>query len=60
MTREELARLLEQFAVVAIQTAMTPMEVDDQHAIIASSIDTIVETVMFCSDKSRVANPSIN
>ena len=60
MTREDLARLLEQFAIVAIQTAMTPMEVDDQHDIIANSIDTIVETVMFCSDKSRVANPSIN
>lgn len=60
MTREELARLLEQFAIVAIQTAITDIGVDNQHAIIASSIDTIVETVMFCSDKSRVANPSIN
>jgi hypothetical protein len=60
MSREKLARLLEQFAIVAIQTAMTPMEVDDQHAIIASSIDTIVETVMFCSDKSRVTIPSLN
>lgn len=60
MTREELARLLEQFAIVAIQTAITPISVDYQHSIIASSIDTIVETVMFCSDKSRVANPSMN
>lgn len=60
MTREELARLLEQFAIVAIQTAITPIDVNDQHSIIASSIDTIVETVMFCSDKSRIANPSIN
>jgi hypothetical protein len=60
MSREKLARLLEQFAIVAIQTAITPMEADDQHAIIASSIDTIVETIMFCSDKSRVAIPSLN
>ena len=60
MTREDLARLLEQFAIVAIQTAITPMDVDDQHAIICRSIDTVVDTVMFCADKSRVANPSIN
>jgi len=60
MTREELARLLEQFAIVAIQTAITPMEVDDQHAIICSSIDTVVETVMFCNDRNRLSTPSIN
>ena len=60
MTREELARLLEQFAIVAIQTAITDIGVDNQHAIIASSIDTVVDTVMFCTNKSRVANPSIN
>ena len=60
MTREELARLLEQFAIVAIQTAITPMAVDDQHAIIASSIDTVVETVMFCSDRNRITIPSAN
>ena len=60
MTREELARLLEKFAILAIQTAMTPMEVDDQHDIIASSIDTVVETVMFCTDRDRLTTPSIN
>jgi len=60
MTREELARLLEQFAIVTIQTSRTNLSVDYQHSIIVDSIDTIVETVMFCSDKSRVANPSIN
>ena len=60
MTREELAQLLEQFAIVAIQTAIAPMAVDDQHAIIASSIDTVVETVMFCSDRNRITIPSAN
>jgi hypothetical protein len=60
MTREELARLLEQFAIVAIQTVMTPMKVDDQHAIIASSIDTVVKTVMFCNDRNRLTIPSAN
>jgi hypothetical protein len=60
MTREELAHLLEQFAIVAIQAAITPMEVDDQHAIICSSIDTFVETVMFCNDRDRLSTPSIN
>ena len=60
MTHQDLARLLEKFAIVAIQTVMTPMEVDDQHAIIASSIDTIVETVMFCNDRNRLVTPSIN
>ena len=60
MTGEELARLLEKFAILAIQTAMTPMEADDQHDIIASSIDTVVETVMFCTDRDRLTTPSIN
>jgi hypothetical protein len=60
MTREELARLLEQFAVVAIQVATATMEPDEQHAIISSSIDTVVETVMFCSDRNRLTIPSAN
>lgn len=60
MTREELARLLEQFAIVVLQAYQTDISVEDQYSVIAGSIDTIVETVMFCSDKSRVANPSIN
>ncbi len=60
MTREELSDLLEKFAILAIRTTMTPMEVDDQHDIIASSIDTIVETVMFCTDRNRLTTPSQN
>lgn len=61
MTREDLAELLEKFATCAISASMVPEWTADQKLeVIMRSIDTVVETVMICSDKSRVANPSIN
>lgn len=60
MTREELARILEQFAVVVLKTSQTDLDVDNQYAVITSGIDTIVETVMFCTDRSRITTPSAN
>ena len=60
MTHEELARILEKFAIVVLETYKTDIGVDNQYAIIASSIDTIVETVMFCNDRNRLSTPSAN
>lgn len=60
MTHEDLAKLLEQFAVVVLQTARTDLSVDDQYSMITGSIDTIVDTVMFCVDHSRITAPSAN
>lgn len=60
MTHEDLAKLLEQFAVVVLQTARTDLSMDDQYSMITGSIDTIVDTVMFCVDRSRITAPSAN
>ena len=60
MTREELSKILEQFAVCAIHTVMTDMDPDEQYTLIASGIDKIVETVMFVNDRNRLAMPSAN
>lgn len=60
MTHEDLARLLEQFAVLVLKTHMTGMDADSQYEIITGGIDTITETVMFCTDKSRAVSPSLN
>jgi len=61
MTREELARLLEHFATTAISVSMVPeWTADEKYKIILDSIDTVTDTVMFCTDKSRFITPSIN
>lgn len=60
MTQEDLARILEQFAIVVLKTSQTGMDVDSQYAVITSGIDTIVETVMFCTDRNRITTPSAN
>lgn len=60
MTREDLARILEQFAIVVLKTSQTDMDVDSRYAMIAGGIDTIVETVMFCTDRNRITTPSAN
>lgn len=60
MTREELARILEQFAIVVLKTGQADLDVDTQYEVITGGIDTIVETVMFCTDRSRIATPSVN
>lgn len=60
MTREELARLLEQFAIVVINTTQTNLDPDCQYSLISGGIDTIVETVMFVNDRNRITIPSSN
>lgn len=60
MTHEELARILEQFAIVVLKTGLAEIHPDHQYKIITSSIDTIVETVMFCADRERISTPSMN
>lgn len=59
MTRDELAKILEQFAVCAIHTVMTDMDPDEQYALIASGIDKIAETVMLFVDRP-LPRPSVN
>ena len=60
MTREELAAILEQFAVCVISTAMADISADEQYGLISSGIDKIVETVMFVNDRKRITRPSAN
>lgn len=60
MTREDLARLLETFAVLVLKTSATDLDPDSQYAVICSGIDNITDTVMFCTDRSRIATPSVN
>jgi hypothetical protein len=61
MTREDLSKLLEQFAICAISVSIVPeWTVEEKEKIITDSIDTVVETVMFCTDKKRVLCPSAN
>ena len=60
MTHQDLARILEQFAIVVLKTSQTDMDVDSQYALITDGIDTIVQTVMFCTDRNRITTPSAN
>lgn len=60
MTREELSKILETFAVLVIKTTISGVDPDTQYALITSGIDTITETVMFVTDKNRAVRPSIN
>ena len=61
MTREELSKILEQFAVCVLSTAMvsdwTP---EQQNAMIMTGIDAIVDTVMMVNDRKRIVTPSAN
>lgn len=61
MTREELARLLEHFATCAISVSMVPeWTAKEKYAIILNSLDTVVDTVMICTDRNRITTPSAN
>jgi len=60
MTQQDLARILEQFAIVILKTAQTDLDVDSQYTLITDGIDTIVQTVMFCTDRNRITTPSAN
>ena len=59
MTREELSKILEQFAVCVIHTAMTDMGPDEQYNLIAAGIDVIADTVMICTER-KIPSPSAN
>ena len=59
MTREELSKILEQFAVCVLHTSMTDMEPDEQYELIACGIDKIAETVMLFVDRP-LPRPSVN
>ena len=59
MTREDLAKLLEHFATVAISVSMVPeWTPDEKYEIIRDSLDTVTDTVMICT--KRNTSPSIN
>lgn len=60
MTREELSKILETFAVLVIKTTISGVDPDTQYELISGGIDTITETVMFVTDKNRAVRPSIN
>lgn len=60
MTREDLTKILEEFAVLVLKTGLTNIDPDQQYELISSGIDTIADTVMFCTDRSRISNPSRN
>jgi len=59
MTREELSRILEQFAVCVLHTSISGMEPDDQYNLIAAGIDMITDTVMICTER-KIPSPSAN
>jgi hypothetical protein len=59
MTRNELAKILEQFAVCVLHTSMTDMEPDEQYNLIAAGIDMIADTVMICTER-KIPSPSAN
>jgi len=61
MTREELASLLEKFATAAISVSMVPQwTTDEKYEMISTSLEVVVDTIMFCTDRTRIANPSTN
>lgn len=60
MTREELSKILETFAVLVIKTTISGADPDYQYELISSGIEKITDTVMFVTDKSRAVLPSIN
>ena len=60
MTREELAKILEQYTVCVISTIMSNMEPEEQEVWIRKGIDAIADTVMLVNDRKRITRPSAN
>lgn len=61
MTREELSKILEQFAVCVLHTVMVPdWTPEQQNNMIMTGIDAIVDTVMMVNDRERIVSPSAN
>jgi len=61
MTREDLTGLLEKFATAAISVSMVPQwTTDEKYEMISTSLEVVVDTIMFCTDRDRLTIPSIN
>lgn len=54
MTREDLCRVLEQFAIASIATTQTELTPDEQCDIISRNIETVADTVMVCSKRDAL------
>lgn len=54
MTREELCQILENFAVAVSTTVASDADVDTKYALICSGIETIADTVMYCSKRDAL------
>jgi hypothetical protein len=59
MTRSELGKILEQFAVCVLSTSITDMNTEDKYNLITAGIDNIADTVMLFVDRP-LPRPSIN
>lgn len=60
MTREELSKILETFAVIVLKTGMADIDPDIQYDLISAGIEDIADIVMFCNDRNRLTVPSTN
>jgi hypothetical protein len=54
MTREELCKILETFAVAVSQTVISDLDVDSQYALITQGIDNIADSVMICAKRDAL------
>ena len=54
MTREDLCRVLEQFAIASIATTQTELTPDEQCDIISRNIEAVADTVMVCSKRDAL------
>ena len=54
MTREDLCRVLEQFAIATIATSRTDLTAEEQSDMITYHIETVADTVMFCSKRDAL------
>ena len=60
MTRDELTKILEQFAICAIHTATDEsLTTEQQYQLIGTGIDMIANTVMICTER-KIPSPSAN
>lgn len=54
MTREELCRILETFAIAVSQTVVSDLDVDSQYTLITQGIDNIADSVMICTKRDAL------
>ena len=60
MTREELNKMLEEFAICVLTTYQTDMATKDKEILIRIGMDLVTETVMLVNDRKRITRPSAN